>query len=165
MARRRISPARLKRWLRGEIDTALMLGVPDEDRAQLAWEAHQRLESGQTDDAARIFRLLRILAPSNDVQGRLGEGVCLQVQGALAEAETAYGEVLALDPGNAFALANRGEVRLVAGRIEAALADLSQAVIQLEGSRAPAEFRGRVERLRELALDAKKSGSNIASER
>ncbi|HEV3162843.1 MAG TPA: tetratricopeptide repeat protein [Isosphaeraceae bacterium] len=147
MPRRRITRRRLDRWLRGKLDTTGLLGLSADDRAELAWQAHQRFEAGELDQAARIFGLLAHLAPPNDVTGALGLAVCLQAQGSLDEAERGYESVLAADPENLFALTNRAEVRLLIGRLEEARADLAAASAILDRG-GPADLRPRIERLK-----------------
>ena len=150
MPRRRIAPGRLRRWLRGDLDPAAMLGLHPEARDDLAWQAHRRLQDGRVEEAERIYRLMEALWPPGNSATRLGLAVCQQARGDLAAAERGYDQVLAEEPGNAYALANRAEVRLLTDRPEAARADLAEALALLDRGGAPPDLRRRLERLREL---------------
>ena len=84
-----------------------------------------RIAAGAYEEAERLYELLGLLWPDSRTTARLGRGVCLQLRGELAEAERAYDDVLQAEPQNAYALADRAEVRLLTGRKDAARADLT----------------------------------------
>lgn len=152
MPRRSICRRRLNRWLDGQLDLAGLLGLSADDRALLLWEAHSRRQAGSVEQAQRIYELLAQLSGPNDVAAVLGLAVCQQTLGMLAEAERGYDAVLASDPSNLFALANRAEVRLLTGRNEQARADIAAAreILDHDG---PADLRPRIERLHALAAE------------
>ncbi|MBX6313906.1 MAG: hypothetical protein IRY99_13465 [Isosphaeraceae bacterium] len=147
---RRLSRRRLGRWLRGELDQASLLGLGVEARADLLWQAYRRLEAGQVAQAERLYQLIDTLWPG-DASARLGLGACRQALGDLAGAEAAYGLALTDRPDDAYALANRAEVRLLTSRPEAARADLEAARAWLARADGPADLRERVEALWALA--------------
>jgi cellulose synthase operon protein C len=152
MRGRPISARRVQRWLGGQLDLASLLGLSADDRDLLAWQAYKRFEAGAIDEASRLFELLAMLSPKGaDPTGKLGVGACRQARGDLAGAEAAYGEALAADPENPYALANRAEVRLLAGKREAALADLSVALGRLDQPKSPAALCTRVAQLWQIA--------------
>jgi Flp pilus assembly protein TadD len=151
MLGRRVSTRRLEKWLRRESDPAELLGLSKDTLEFLAWQAKGRLQSGSIDEAERIFGLLLTLQPSVGTFATLGLGACRQARGDLDAAERAYTDVLAYDPGDVHALANRAEVRLLTDRPELACADLIAARAKLSQAAIPDDLRRRVERLDELA--------------
>jgi len=151
MSRRRLTARRLGRWLRGRSDLAGLLGLSDDDRDELIWQAHRRVAAGRLDEADRLFGLLGQLWPTAAPTARLGQGVCLQALGDLAGAERAYDDCLRDEPENIHALANRAECRLLARRPDAARADLAAALALLDRHGGPADLRRRVEALKELS--------------
>jgi tetratricopeptide (TPR) repeat protein len=151
MARRRLSPRRLARWLEGRSSLARLLDLNDSDRDDLAWYAGRLVTSGAYDEAMRLFELLGRLWPEAEATMLLGHGGCLQLRGSLAEAERAYDAVLEAQPENAYALTNRAEVRLLTRRGAAARDDLAGALAALDRTTADPALRRRVLELREHA--------------
>ncbi len=125
MFRRRLAPRRLARWLRGRSTLAALLGLGESDRADLLWYASRVAGARAADDALRLYDLLGLLWPEDEPSVLLGRGVCLQLRGALDEAERAYDAVLLTQPDNIYARVNRAEVRLLKGQNQAACDDLT----------------------------------------
>jgi tetratricopeptide (TPR) repeat protein len=149
---RRVNGRRIRRWLRGRAGLATLLGLSSRDRAALLWQAHRRLERGTFDEALALYHAALALWPDL-ADARLGVGACLQSRGDLAGAEEAYNEVLASDPSNPFALADRAEIRLILGRVDEAVADLD-AVAAIPARILHAHrLTKRVEGLRAIARD------------
>jgi Flp pilus assembly protein TadD len=151
MTRPRLTRRRLGRWLRGRATLPDLLGLRDLDRDELAWRARRLIDAGAFADASRVFDLLARLWPEDIAEATLGRGVCAQLAGDLAGAERAYTTVLDAEPLNPYALANRAEVRLLAGRKDDARADLARAAEMLGRAPAADDVRRRVEQLRALA--------------
>jgi tetratricopeptide (TPR) repeat protein len=149
LSRRRLTPRRLRRWLRGGVDLAGLLRLSRDDHDELAWQARRRLDSGRPEEAERLFELLGRLWPRSAALARLGQGVCRQALGDLPGAEAAYDDVLRAEPENLHALANRAEVRLLARRPSEARSDLAAARALLD--RSPPDLRARVETLEQQA--------------
>jgi tetratricopeptide (TPR) repeat protein len=155
MSGRRISAWRLRRWLRSSprADPAKLFRLGTPAREDLAWRAHRLLEKGRPAEAERIYELLTALWPSSHAPAALGLGACRQSQGDLEGAERHYDSVLALEPDNPFALANRAEVYLLTHRPEQAVADLDRAMRRPDQLRA--DLAERVERLGVIAASAR----------
>jgi tetratricopeptide (TPR) repeat protein len=149
---RRVTGRRVRRWLRDRAGLAILLGLRSHDRAVLLWQAHRRLTRGAVDEAEALYRALLALWPKL-VDARLGVGACLQSRGDLAGAEAAYGEALAVEPNNPFALADRSEVRLLLGRTAEAIADLDAAASIPARVLRRHRLADRVEKLRSIALE------------
>jgi tetratricopeptide (TPR) repeat protein len=152
MFRRRLAPRRLARWLRGRSTLAALLGLAGSDRADLLWYASRLARAKAADDALRCYDLLGLLWPGDDPAVLLGRGVCLQLRGALDQAERAYGAVLQAESDNVHALANRAEVRLLQGRNQDACDDLTLALAALSRRKVPAALARRVDTLHHIAL-------------
>jgi len=152
MFHRPLAPRRLARWLRGRSTLAALLGLAESDRADLLWYASRLARAKAPDDALRLYDLLGLLWPEDEPAVLLGRGVCLQLRGALDEAERAYDTVLQAEPDNVHARANRAEVHLLQGRNQAARDDLTLALAALARRKAPAALRRRVQTLHQVAL-------------
>jgi Flp pilus assembly protein TadD len=150
---RRFSARRVRRWLAGAMPLGDLLRLKDRDREHLSRQAYRRLEAEEFEAAERLFDLLSRLWPELEATARLGLGVCAQRRGNLADAELAYDQVIALEPDNVYALANRAEVRLLTNRRAEAQADLGGARAALGRQKFPEALRQRVSKLHEIAID------------
>jgi tetratricopeptide (TPR) repeat protein len=148
--RRRFSPRRIDRWLRGTLRLSDLVRLKNRDRDDLTRQAYRRLEARDYANALRLFKLLGELWDDAESLANLGQGVCAQHQGDLPAAEQAYDRVLEREPANLHALANRAEVRLMTGRREAARVDLDSALAALSERRADEALRTRIEQLKAL---------------
>ncbi|MFJ2991435.1 tetratricopeptide repeat protein [Pandoraea sp. NPDC087047] len=74
-------------------------------------------KQGKGDAALRVFRALERYQP-NHVYPALGKALTLAVQGAFADAETAFRRALALSPKHSLVLACLGIVRLQQGKAD-----------------------------------------------
>lgn len=148
---------RLDRFLRFKLDSGPLLGLTQEDGAELLREAAQRLGAGEVDAAWTLFTLhLRYFGPTAD--GWLGQGACCQSRGELALAVKAYDAAIKLRPGDLFARTNSAECALLAKEPDQALRILS-AITRDKRIRIPTELVERVGRLEELADQAMRGGS------
>jgi Flp pilus assembly protein TadD len=117
---------KLKAFARGEMTWAEVEGFTWM-RARLAMTAGCELAAAERlDEAAVVFEALVALNPK-DSASQAALGTVYQKLGRPADAEAAYSAALRLDPQNAVAFANRGELRLKRGDKEGAL-DLAKAV-------------------------------------
>lgn len=159
----RVNGRRVRRWLRGRHGLATLLGLSSRDRTSLLWHAHRRLVRGSVDEALALYHATLALWPGL-ADARLGVGACLQSRGDLAGAEEAYAEVLATDPANPFALADRAEVRLILGRLAEAAVDLDAAAAIPARVLHRHRLTGRVEALRSIARERSAEGDASSSE-
>jgi Flp pilus assembly protein TadD len=148
---RRFSNRRIHRWLSGTSSLAKLLRLKERDRDDLMRQAYRQVEAEDFQAADRLFALLGQLWPESESTAQLGRGVCAQRLGDLAAAEQAYDDVLRIDPSNAYALANRAEVRLLTGRHAAAHDDLTAALAQLPNGESAQPLRLRIEKLQAQA--------------
>jgi len=113
--------------LRRALVSVLLVGLCfTNDSRVYAVPAHEPVE--QTDSTERSQAIER------ELEAKFTQALRLTEQASWEEADKAWSAVLALDPDNGAALSNRGLVRLSLHRLDAALADLQQAV-----ERSPAE--------------------------
>jgi Flp pilus assembly protein TadD len=153
MPGRRISAGRLRRWLKSEppAEPATLFRLGAGAHGDLAWRAHRLFEKRRFVEAERIYELMVWLWPLCRAEAMLGRGACKQQQGDLDGALGQYNAVLALEPENRFALANRAEIYLLTQRSGEAWADLEAA---MRSSATPNEvdaLAARIEQLRAIA--------------
>ena len=147
---------RLDRFLRFKLDSEPLLGLTQEDGAELLREAGRRFVAGEFAAASRLFILhLRYFGPTAD--GWLGEGACCQSKGELTEAVKAYNAAIKLRPGDLFARTNLAECALLANEPDRALSILA-AITRDNRTRVSTELAERVGRLEELANQAIRGG-------
>jgi Flp pilus assembly protein TadD len=117
---------RLRAFARGEITWAEVEGFTWM-RARLAMTAGCELAAAERlDESAVVFEALVAMNPK-DSASQAALGTVYQKLGRPADAEAAYSAALGIDPKNAVALSNRGELRLKRGDKEGAV-DLAKAV-------------------------------------
>ncbi len=142
---KRVGPRRLAKWLAGLASPADLLRLDRQAKSDLLHGARLRLDAGRADEAERIYRLIQSLWPGS-TDAALGLGACRQLAGDLDGAVALYDQVLAETPDDPFARANRAECALLAGRPEAAHADL--ATVDLAS--APKALRDRLNALKTI---------------
>lgn len=144
----RLRATRLRRWRRGRLDNAGLLGLSSDVGADLRYQAYRAFQADRLDEAERLFALAEALFPGS---ARLGLGACRQLRGDLDAALRDYDAVLVHQPDEPYALANRAECLLLAGRILEGQSDLKRARAALAQRGGPADLLHRVEALHDLA--------------
>ena len=135
-------PRKVRKFMAGIINLGELEGIDREQQYGMATVAHQLLHQGKLTEAEQIFRGLIALNPS-DAYFHLALGVVHQRKEELTEAEAAYSRALGLHPKNSPALANRGEVRILSGRLVEGAQDLSDAIAADPQARLPTTKRAR----------------------
>ncbi len=121
---------------------AQLAGIPKTLQYKVAAIGFKHLTRGKLQKARGIFQGLAELDPY-DAWFQLALGSVAQREGNLPEADAAYSRALKLNPNGIAAFANRGEVRLLAGRREEGMADLRRAVSLDRSGRDPNAMRAR----------------------
>jgi Flp pilus assembly protein TadD len=117
---------KLRAFARGELTWAEVEGITWE-RARAAVQLGCDLAAADhLDDARVIFEGLAACNPK-DAVSQAALGTVYQKLGRPLDAEAAYSTALAIDPKDAVALSNRGELRLKRGDREGAI-DLAHAI-------------------------------------
>ncbi|GIW71995.1 MAG: hypothetical protein KatS3mg102_1537 [Planctomycetota bacterium] len=121
--------AQFEELLAGKKTLAEIAGVTAEQVYAVASLAHRLLREGQHEQALTMFEGLIALNP-RDPNLWVWKGSTLHRMGPdrVEDAIKAYTRALELDPKHVTALANRGELNVVAGRYEEGLKDLKAAV-------------------------------------
>lgn len=120
-------PRRLKQFITGVITLGELEGISKKEQYEMAELGHQALKAGRVEDAHRVFSGLVTLDP-RDAYFHLALGSAAQQLENLEEAEAAYSASLEIDPFSPHALANRGEVRMLLGRMVDGAKDLLRAL-------------------------------------
>lgn len=122
-------PRMVRRFLNGQITLGQLEEISKDEQYQMAKSGHRLLRQGKLDQAEKIFRGLLSLDP-RDAYFHLALGSCAQRRGDAVAAEASYTASLKINPYSAHALANRGEVRLLLGRLVDGARDLVAALEQ-----------------------------------
>ncbi|MBK6686543.1 MAG: tetratricopeptide repeat protein [Deltaproteobacteria bacterium] len=122
-------PRMVRRFLSGQITLGQLEEISKDEQYQMAKSGHRLLRQGKLDKAEKIFRGLLSLDP-RDAYFHLALGSCAQRRGDAVAAEASYTASLKINPYSAHALANRGEVRLLLGRLVEGAQDLVGALEQ-----------------------------------
>lgn len=120
---RAFDPRRLKQFVQGLITLGELQGISKDEQYRMAEAGHGLLRSGKLEDAERIFSGLVALDP-HDAYFHLALGAIEQRRGALETADAHYTRALACNPVSLPALANRGEIRILAGKVTEGARDL-----------------------------------------
>jgi tetratricopeptide (TPR) repeat protein len=136
------APDRLRAFLAGGLTLGDLEGVGKEEQYQIAELGFTCLTSGKLDEAGKIFAGLLALDPF-DAYFNLAVGSVAHQRGDFEQAELRYTRCLEINPHFATALAHRGEVRIVTGRLSDGTDDLVRAVELDPGAREPATHRAR----------------------
>lgn len=135
-------PARLREFVEGRITLGELERIGKDAQYRMAKIGFDFMNSGKLENARRVFLGLLALDPY-DAYFHLALGAIHQREGDLAAADERYTRSLEINPFSAVALANRGEARLVAGRVEEGVRDLAAALQRDPQAREPAVARGR----------------------
>ena len=120
-------PKRLMKFVAGVITLAELEGITKEQQHEMAKLGHRVLRQGKLDEAKTVFEGLVALDP-HDAYFHLALGSIAQRNDALEEADERYTRALEINPFSPHALANRGEVRMMQGRMLEGAKDLMKAL-------------------------------------
>jgi predicted Zn-dependent protease len=135
-------PARAQKWLIGEITLRELVGVSDEHMRKMALKAHQWLEQARFKDARAAFEGLVALEPRQSYfWSALGAIDLAEKQWVIAERRCSY--ALTLNDRDAAAYVNRGEAYVRLGKLDAAAADLRNALALDPKGKSPLTARAR----------------------
>jgi Flp pilus assembly protein TadD len=142
-ARARVwNPERTQAFMLGQITLGDLEGVSKQEQYQIAEVGYSYLTSSKLDKAKVVFEGLVALDPY-DAYFHTALGSIAQQSGDDAEAEARYSRALEINPFSPAALANRGEIRLMSGRLLDGAQDLLRAVEEDPNGREPATIRAR----------------------
>lgn len=144
------APARVERWVRGEITLEQLSHVSGEELLELAASGHAAFEAGRFAEARAIFRGLAALAPDEPYHRTALAAVAL-AEGDLETAERQLDEAIRLNEHEVAAYLNRGELYLRQGRVREATEALHRAIALSADDRDPLTLRARA--LAEAALE------------
>lgn len=134
---------RLQKFLSGIITLAELEGISKDEQYEMAKIGHQHLRQGKLESAKKVFDGLVALDP-RDAYFHLALGSIAQRANELEEADKRYSTALDLNPFNTPARANRGEVRMMLGRLVEGAQDLLRAVQEDSEERHASTKRARV---------------------
>jgi tetratricopeptide (TPR) repeat protein len=133
---------RLQKFVAGIITLAELEGISKDQQYQMAKLGHQLLRQGKLTDAKKVFEGLVTLDP-RDAYFHLALGSIAQRANDLKGAERSYTRALELNPFNAPARANRGEVLMLQGRMVDGAKDLLRALQDDPEEKFPSTKRAR----------------------
>lgn len=134
---------RFREYLVGNLTLGELEGVGKDIQYQIAERGYKLLNEGKLDDAEHVYRGLVSLDPF-DSYFHTVLGSVYQRQDRRQDAVDAYTRALRINPYNATALANRGEVHFHEGRILEATQDIQAALECDPDCSEPATLRCRV---------------------
>ena len=137
---RAFNPARIRAFLEGRITLGDLEGITKQEQYQMAEVGHSYLSSGKFDEAKTVFEGLLALDPF-DAYFHTVLGSISQQNDDLEEAEKRYSRALEINPFFATAMANRGEIRVMQGRLTEGTEDLIKAVQADPQAKEPATVR------------------------
>lgn len=120
-------PKRLAQFIAGVITLGELEGISKEEQYEMARLGHQLLRQGKLADAKKVFDGLVALDP-RDAYFHLALGSIAQRGDDLEEAERRYTRALEINPYSPHALGNRGEVRMMLGKMVEGAKDLTKAL-------------------------------------
>ncbi len=151
---------RLDRWLAGSLDKAALMGLGDQDRDELMFEARRRFDAGAIDQAKRLYRLANALFP-DEAAPWIGLGACAQVTGDIPLAKGMYQFALDRRRGEPLAIANLAECALLNGDRLAARDTLALLTDEVRQT-LPPELAARMQQLKRLAEEVEAAESSAA---
>jgi tetratricopeptide (TPR) repeat protein len=135
-------PDRIMAFVGGQITLGDLEGIPKEDQYAMAEAGFEYMNEGKLEMAKQIFEGLMALDPF-DAYFHTALGSVAQQMGDLDLADTRYTRAIELNPFNATALANRGEIRLLKGMMVEATEDIAKALEVDPEAQDPAVQRAR----------------------
>ena len=162
-------PELMQKFLAGQITLGDLEGISKQEQYQIAQLGHGYLASAKLDKAKIVFEALLALDPF-DAYFHTALGSIAQQAEDLEEAEARYTRALEINPFSPTAYANRGEIRVLGGRLDDGVADLIRAVEEDKEGREPGTMRARAtlqvlkEQLGALGADELKKRASEATE-
>lgn len=135
-------PERVRQFIAGNITLGDLEGITKEEQYQVAELGFSSLSSGKLDQAKEIFEGLLALDPF-DAYFNLALGSVAHQAEDYPEAEHRYSRALQLNPFSPTAYANRGEIRIMTGRLADGTDDLVKALELDPQAVEPATHRAR----------------------
>jgi tetratricopeptide (TPR) repeat protein len=120
-------PKRLMKFVAGVITLGELEGITKDQQYEMAKLGHRFIRQGKLAEAKTIFEGLVALDP-HDAYFHLALGSIAQRNDDLEEAEERYSRALEINPFSPHALSNRGEVRMMRGRMLEGAKDLMRAI-------------------------------------
>ncbi len=120
-------PKKLHQFMMGLITLGELEGISKDEQYEMAKAGHGYFQQAKLEDAKKVFTGLSALDPK-DAYFHMMLGAIAQRAGEMERAEGAYNRALELNPFSAPALANRGEIRLLAGNLIEGAQDLLAAI-------------------------------------
>lgn len=136
------SPHRFEQFLRGQITLGDLEGITKEEQYEMANVGYSYLASGRIEPAKTVFEGLIALDPF-DAYFHTALGAIAQQNGDLQEAEARYTRALEINPCSPTALAHRGEIRVLRGKLGDGSRDLVRALEEDPHGTHPATLRAR----------------------
>jgi tetratricopeptide (TPR) repeat protein len=136
-------PVRVEGFLRGHLTLGELAGVSKESQYQMAKVGHDFMREGKFDAAQKVFAGLQALDPF-DAYFHMCLAAIAEELKEPEKADQLYTRSLEINPFSPVALANRGALRLEAGRFEEAVRDLAAAVREDPEGKEPSTRRARV---------------------
>lgn len=154
-------PKRLSQFVAGFITLGELEGISKDEQYEMAKLGHRLLREGRLPDAKKVFEGLVTLDP-RDAYFHLALGAIAQKSDDLTEAEKRYTAALEINPYSPHALANRGEVRMMLGKMVDGAKDLMRALEEDPNAEQEATKRARatigvvLQQLEEAGVDVGK---------
>ena len=132
----------IAKFLMGQMTLGDLEGITKQQQYEIAEIGHAYLTSGKLDEAKKVFEGLMALDPF-DAYFHMALASIAQQKDDLVEAEKRYSRALEINPFSASAHANRGEIRVMAGRLEDGAGDLVKAIQLDPEGKEPATIRAK----------------------
>ncbi len=139
---RTYSEAHLAKFLTGKMTLGDLEGITKQQQYQIADIGFAYLTSAKLPEAKKVFEGLIALDPY-DAYFHTALGSIAQQQNDAEEAEKRYTRALEINPFSPTAYANRGEVRVMVGRLAEGAADLVKAIELDPDGKEPATVRAK----------------------
>jgi tetratricopeptide (TPR) repeat protein len=136
------NPENIKRFFKGEMTLAQIMGVTLDEAYALAEYAYTMFEQGRTREARQIVESLVVQNPKDAYLHTLLGAIYWKLD-MPEEAVEEYGYAIEMDPNNIPALTNRGEILLQHGEMDTALDDLKAAIELDPAGKHPSAARAR----------------------
>lgn len=136
-------PLDVQDFVLGNITLGELEGIGKDVQYGLAEQGYKMINSGKLGDAEKVFKGLIALDPF-DSYFHTALGSILQKQDVKDEAIVEYSRALQINPFNATALANRGEIHFQKGELLEAMRDIQAALHNDPEGEEPATVRCRV---------------------
>lgn len=135
-------PDHVAKFMMGQMTLGDLEGITKQQQYQIAQIGHGYLSSGKLPEAQKVFEGLLALDPY-DAYFNLALGSIAQQKEDFEAAEKLYSRALEINPFSPTAYANRGEIRVMSGRLAEGAQDLVRAVKEDPGGKEPATIRAK----------------------